>query len=938
MNYFSLEITAKTTNRLIKELLLTLHTSDEISKELHSAQPSFLSFADKLSFSERSFLDYWYKLCANEKNKSSLLVSAPFSSDILQFFGTVPTSFSIPQANIDISSLSLAKKSFSPKYILHIVDSSISFKSKDISFLFPGAFPYAIFGEQIGTIDSPLSRQTLESLFENNHAFLPVQDVSFLMNQIHTENSYFSSLISTPKIVKSETMVPVFEFNYHAQKYELELFVEAEIDKKAVRFALPLEKTQQLLKKNQSLTLMNEKHNAVLLIDENHPVREKLQHIVTTSFRNFYTLLGEIADNKIITSDKSNLFEGFLPKVMDDVLLYKANNKKQLRFFLETKSPSVAIKSTSSTTLFGNMDWLSIDFEFDHHAIKLTLEDLAHIIKHGFIEKDDSLITISDDEIDPIAKLLEISKVRGDHKLEIQAAFLPWLLSMYPNATIPGEWSSLKNFITDNITPEIALSEFAETTLRDYQKNGVKRLGLLHEFGFGSVLADEMGLGKTLQILTLLDIYLKNNGKALIVTPSALTLNWKAEIDKFYPDRFKTLIVKGTREVRSKKIDAINDYDIIITSYNTLSSDKDLYEKLGFDFVIIDEAQQIKNKNAQRSKNVKNINARTRIAVSGTPLENNIADLWSIFDFVMPGFLGTHKHFQKNFEDPLKNFDTDKRKEILTRLKQMTSLFVIRRTKANTYKELPSKIEQTLITELTNKQKTLYLDTLSQVRTNFMNIVETKGFNQSRIDFLSVLTSLRQIALHPGLVYQELLSENSEEFSSKITVLLEILDEAFSSGHRVLIFSQFVSMLSIIKKELQKQDIEYLYIDGKTPNRVELCDTFNNGTTPVFLISLKAGGVGLNLTGADTVILFDPWWNPSVENQAIDRAHRIGQDKVVNVYRLMTKGTIEEKIYNLQRKKEFLFDNIIQENPHFERFSSEELLSLLNIDEELFEE
>ncbi|MGL4388009.1 MAG: DEAD/DEAH box helicase [Brevinema sp.] len=937
MQTLSLEITAKTCNRLIKELLINIHTTENIIKKLLASNPSFISFAHQLSLTERSFLHYWQKLCSQEKNKFSIVLSAPFNSDLLHFLTSIDSSFSIPEFDIYIPKLTLSKKALSPKYILNVIDSSLSFKTSDLSFLFPSAFPYVISGECIGPMDSPLSGQVLESLYEHNRAVLPVQDISFLTNEIHTENNYFSSLITTPRILKSEDMTTIFEFNYHSNKYELEVFVEASIDKKKMRFALPLEKTQQLLKKKQALTLLSEKNNAVLLIDENNPIREKLQSIISTSFRNFYTLLGEISENKIVTNDKSNLFESFLPKVINDVQLFKSHNNKKLRFYLENKSPSVAIKSASQTPLFANTDWLSVDFEFDHHDIKLTLQDLASIIQHGFIEKNDALITISESEIDPIAKLLEISKVRGEDNLEIQATFLPWLISLYPHATIPQDWSALKKFITENITPDITLSTFAEETLRDYQKNGVKRLGMLHEFGFGSVLADEMGLGKTLQILTLLDIYLKK-GQALIVTPSALTLNWKAEIEKFYPEHFKILIVKGTKDIRNKKIEAIDQYNIIITSYNTLSSDRDLYENLNFEFLIIDEAQQIKNKNAQRSKSVKNIKARTRIAVSGTPLENNIADLWSIFDFIMPKFLGTYKHFQKNFEEPLKNFDTDKRKSILTRLKQMTSLFIIRRTKATTYKELPSKIEQTIITELTTKQKTLYLDTLSQARTNFFNIVETKGFNQSRIDFLSALTNLRQIALHPGLVYPELIEEDSEEYSSKITILLELLDEAFSSGHRVLIFSQFVSMLSILKKELVKENVEFLYIDGKTPNRVELCDVFNNGTAPVFLISLKAGGVGLNLTGADTVILFDPWWNPSVENQAVDRAHRIGQHKVVNVYRIMTKGTIEEKIYNLQRKKEFLFDNIIQENPNFEQFSSEELLSLLNVDEESFDE
>ncbi|MGL4560896.1 MAG: DEAD/DEAH box helicase [Brevinema sp.] len=937
MSMLSLEISAKTSHRLIKELIITLYASEEISNQLEQRNPSFISISHKLSQQERSFLSYWKKITTNQKDKYTFLQSAPFSYDLLQFIGTVPTKFHVAELGISIENLQASSKPFAPKYLLNIGDPSINFNKNDHSLLFPSIFPYIQHDQKISKIDSPFCMELLEELYEKNTAKLSLNDASFLTNEIRAENNYFTSLISAPKIIKSKEMALIFEFNYQSEKYEIELFIEALVNKKLIRFSLPLEKTQQYLKNNQALTLLSKDNNAVLQIDRDDPIMEKIERTITAGFKNFYTILGEICNNKIITTDKSNLFESFLPKVIKDVHLVKANQNKKLRFLLEETKPNVIIKNSSQTPLFGSTDWLSVDFEFDHHDFKLTLKDLANIIKHGFIEKNDSLIILKESEIDPISKLLDLSKKRTDDQLQIQASFLPWLLSLYPQAVIPNEWSVLKNFITKNTIPEIHLSQFAEDTLRDYQKTGVRRLGLLHEFGFGSVLADEMGLGKTLQILTLLDVYSKN-GKTLIVTPSALTLNWKAEIEKFYPKRFKTLIIQGTKEIRNKKIDTIEEYDIIITSYHTLGSDQDRYEKLQFEFLVIDEAQHIKNKNSRRSKSVKSIVARSRIAVSGTPLENNITELWSIFDFIMPDFLGTHKYFQHHFAEPLKNFDTEKRKEILSRLQQMTSPFIIRRTKATTYKELPPKIEQTIISELTTKQKALYLDTLSQVRHNFFNLMETKKFNQSRIDFLSVLTKLRQIALHPGLVYPELLKENSELFSSKITILSELLQEAFDSGHRVLIFSQFVSMLSIIKQELIKKNMEFLYIDGKTDNRVDLCNQFNTGTTPLFLISLKAGGIGLNLTGADTVILFDPWWNPSVENQAIDRAHRIGQNKIVNVYRLMTKGTIEEKIYNLQRKKEFLFDNIMQENPNFETFSSEELLSLLNIDDELFDE
>lgn len=919
---------AQLSGQTIKRITISPNIAPELLDLLnqHSSIHIFSKFP-KLSLHEYSFLNFYKQNFKNSK-KNYIIVDAPFQSEILDFIGAIPTYFSID--NDAAVLMERSSKLYSPKLFLNAALGTLQLLKND-SLLMPNLFqPYAIKNNILYPIYTFLSPEQLEKLYQGSYN-ISWAESEMLMRGLQEHPALFSKILSAPRIVEPAEIKPTLEFSYSTdKKYELSLFVEAEINNQKKEFLLDLEQTQKNI--NQKLPLMFGNKEILVKIDNNHPAYDNIAHITKQSFQNFYSVLGEIQGNKIITSDRSNLFEQYLPKISGGMEIYRKNKNTKLHFVLAQDQASIVIKNKSSAPLFGSMDWLSIDFSYDSRSIKLSLKDLEQILHQGFLEKDNSLITLPEEENDNLAKLLHLGrKNQKDEEIQVKGSFLPWILTLYPNAEIPAEWQALRDFVHEHKVPEIHLSEYAESILRDYQKIGVKRLFLMDHFGFGSVLADEMGLGKTLQVLAFLDLQ-NNQEQTLIVTPSSLTFNWQAEIEKFFPNRFKTLIINGTKAEREEKIKKSGDADIIITSYHMLGIDLEQYNDRHFGFFIIDEAQHIKNKKAKRSKSVKKIQARTKIAVSGTPLENNISELWSIFDFIMPEFLGSAKNFSHDFEEPLKHFDLEKRKNILSRLHNMTSPFIIRRTKAVVSQELPPKIEQTIITELTDKQKSLYLQTLSRIKNHFFTIIEEKGFNQSRIDFLSALTKLRQIALHPALVYPELENLEPETISSKMAALKELLDEAFDSGHRVLIFSQFVSMLQLIKKELEKDKISYLYIDGKTTNRVELADSFNQGEMPVFLISLKAGGVGLNLMGADTVILFDPWWNPAVENQAVDRAHRIGQEKTVNVYRLMTKGTIEEKIYNLQRKKDFLFENIMQEDANFGAFSKEDLLSLLSDD------
>ncbi|MGM0602446.1 MAG: SNF2-related protein [Bacillota bacterium] len=445
--------------------------------------------------------------------------------------------------------------------------------------------------------------------------------------------------------------------------------------------------------------------------------------------------------------------------------------------------------------------------------------------------------------------------------------------------------------------------------LRDYQKEGFYWLNFLQKFNFGGILADDMGLGKTLQMLTLIKS-VSPQQPALVVCPRTLIYNWKEESEKFF-DNLKTLVYYGTPEERDDMRSSFADYDLIISSYSVISRDIEKINqgKIRFSFSILDEAQHIKNYKTKRAEAVKNINADTRLAMTGTPLENSVAELWSIFDYLMPGYLGNYNYFNKNFFTPIsKNSNQDKMKE----LKERTAPFILRRRKEEVLAELPEKIINIQPVNMTQLQEDSYQMVLDEVKNNIETAVAERGFARSHINVLTALTKLRQICNHPALV---LGNEGSKHNSGKLDTLEELVSDAVSGGHKVIIFSQFVKMLRLIKNRLVLNNIKFEYLDGSTRNRMERVNNFNNNEDiDAFLISLKAGGVGLNLTSADIVIHVDPWWNPMVERQASDRAHRLGQENRVIVYKLITKGTVEEKMLKLQKKKQDVFDNIIENN------------------------
>ena len=484
-------------------------------------------------------------------------------------------------------------------------------------------------------------------------------------------------------------------------------------------------------------------------------------------------------------------------------------------------------------------------------------------------------------------------------------------------------FSTLINDISNSDSREFEVPSLENASLRIYQKNGYSWLKTLDSYGFGGILADDMGLGKTIQVIALLENERITEKKtSIVICPSSLYINWENEIKKFAP-KIKTLIINGNQQERQEKIEKATKYDVIITSYDLLKRDVLEYQKYNFRYIIADEAQYIKNNNTKNAQSLKELNGNIRFALTGTPIENSLSELWSIFDFIMPGYLYTYRNFKEVFENPIIKENDD---DTMRRLQLMVAPFVLRRTKTEVLKELPEKTVTVMYNEMEEEQAKVYKNYLLTAKKEIRKELDEDS-EVSNMKILSLITRLRQIASHPSMFL-----EDYEYGSSKVNQCVELVKEAISSGHKMLIFSSFTSIFDILEKELEKNDIKYFKLTGQTKvdTRVSMVDEFNKSDdVPVFLVSLKAGGTGLNLIGADMVIHFDPWWNMSQENQATDRAYRIGQRNNVQVFKLITKGTIEEKIQELQDKKSKITDSVIKSGETFiNKMSKEEILKL----------
>ena len=585
--------------------------------------------------------------------------------------------------------------------------------------------------------------------------------------------------------------------------------------------------------------------------------------------------------------------------------------------------------------------------EIDMNKLNIDLNQLEDILqkyklkKKYYRLKDGGFIDLQEsNEIDFIDKLVSVTDI--DYKeLESGTIRLPVNRTLYLNQLLNKIKGTqivknieYKNIIDgldkDLIAEEEKIPKELESILRPYQKIGFKWLKTLDKYKFGGILADDMGLGKTIQIIAILLDEKQNNYKnrtSIVISPSSLVLNWKNEIEKFATS-LNIKVVRGNSIERKEIIQNLDKYDLILTSYDLLKRDIDIYKdkKYNFRFIIADEAQYLKNNDTKNAKAIKQLDADTRFALTGTPIENSLAELWSIFDFIMPGYLFSYRNFKATYEMPIVR---DEDKEIMNKLKMLIEPFTLRRTKKEVLTELPEKTITVLNNEMDEEQRNIYLSYLVQAKQELQDEISTNGYEKSQIKILAAITRLRQICCHPGLFI-----DDYNGGSSKLEQCIEIIEDGIAAGHKILLFSSYTSMFEIIEKELNSRNIKYFKLTGNTKvdERIELVDEFNqNSEIGVFLISLKAGGTGLNLIGADMVIHYDPWWNISAENQATDRAYRIGQKNNVQVYKLITKGSIEEKIYELQQKKAELTDNVLDTQTTFvNKLSKEDIMNLFS--------
>jgi len=628
-------------------------------------------------------------------------------------------------------------------------------------------------------------------------------------------------------------------------------------------------------------------------------------------------------------SDKKHQY---ILKDEDKIIKFLDTIKNQLLYETYTTEKLKSVKYIQKTNIksmfsLGSGELLSCDFDIDG----IEYDEIVNIMqamkykKKYYRLKNGSILDVETDELKEMNNLIESLDIDLKNGKDIK---IPKYKALYISKK-----QETNNLINTNDTFDKFINNFkdakkkkieiikpSDVELRDYQESGIRWLTNIANYGFGGILADEMGLGKTLQTIMFIASRLKEdkNREILIVCPTSLIYNWESEFNRFAPS-IKVKVIADVRSKREQIFQELKDYQVFITSYGLLREDIEKYEKIQYDTMIIDEAQAIKNVGAGITQCTKKINAHIRIALTGTPIENSLVELYSIFDFIMPGFFNSATKFQAKYNNILKAENKDQKNEF----NKLIEPFILRRKKIDVVKELPDKIEENILVELDKEQKKTYLAEAAKINDLISEKININTFNTSKLVILQYLMKLRQICISPSLCY-----EGYQGSNAKIDLLVETLKNAIDGGHKILVFSQFTQALAIVKEELAKNQISYYYLDGSTKakDRLGLVNEFNKSrNVKVFLISLKAGGNGLNLTGADIVIHLDPWWNPAVEDQATDRAHRIGQEKVVQVIKLIAKGTIEEKIVKLQEMKKELSKQIIEGKQ-----SSDEIISKLS--------
>jgi len=620
---------------------------------------------------------------------------------------------------------------------------------------------------------------------------------------------------------------------------------------------------------------------------------------------------------RIIDSKALKWLFNNMPKLTNEGFEFQGRDHLK-KYKVRTGEPNVNVAVKT------NIDWFDVNLEIDIDGVHLPLKELKRAVKqnsHYVKLADKSIALLPDEWFEKFKHMFNFVQVEDETVTasKYHATLIDVLFEKAKIYSADDEFKrGLKKLREFSGIAKTELPQGLKGTLRPYQKAGFDWLYFLKEYGFGGALADDMGLGKTVQTLALL-LKEKQQGiktPSLIVCPTSVVFNWETEVQKFTPD-LKVMLHGGMQ--RDKNTEGFNDYDIILTSYGIMRRDAAFLKDYTFHYVILDESQKIKNPGSQTSKAARLLKSDNRLVLTGTPVENNTIEIWSQFAFLNPGLLGSLYYFKRAFTYPIEKRGEE---ETVRFLRRLIFPFILRRKKEDVAKELPPKVEQTYYCSMSPQQEQLYIHWRDYYRSLILNKIDEVGFDRSRMNMLEGLVKLRQIACHPSLV-----EESIEEDSGKFEALKELVEEIVAENHKVLIFSQFVKMLRVMRGYLDEQSIQYEYLDGHTTKRKEHIDRFQNDPEiKLFLISLKAGGVGLNLTAADYVIHYDPWWNPAVEVQATDRAHRIGQDKKVFVYRLITKGSVEEKMLELQdRKKKLVSDLITTDGGFFKSLTRDDI-------------
>lgn len=669
--------------------------------------------------------------------------------------------------------------------------------------------------------------------------------------------------------------------------------------------------------------------------DDHEPVVSTVDgnviNLVTRNFQAEYDSLEVLFESKIkklseggwrVTDKRAmNWLFKYIPVLVENGfdILGRENLK---RYKVRTGAPNVSVNITS------DLDWFDIHLNISIEGIELSLKELRKSIrkKTRFVKLvDHSIAQLPQEWFDRFRQLFHFADTDSDsdhiHAASTQAPMMDMLFNEAQKQTDKEFEACLKRLENFEGLKEQQLPGGLEGQLRPYQKAGYDWLCFLNDYGFGGCLADDMGLGKTIQALTLLqrEKELGNVSPNLIVCPTSVVFNWQQEVQKFTP-KLRTVVHTGID--RDKSEEAFNDVDLVLTTYGVMLRDYKLFKDVIFHYIILDESQKIKNPNSQTASVARLLRSSHRLCLTGTPVENNVSELWSQFAFLNPGMLGSLNVFRSEFSTQIEKYQNQ---EAADMLKRTIYPFIMRRTKEKVAKDLPDKSEQTLLCDLSDAQRKVYEQWRDIYRAKILKLIDEKGLDKSKMNVLEGLTKLRQIACHPVLVESDV-----QEESGKFEMLFELIEDIVGEGHKVLLFSQFVKMLSLIRARFEKLDIPYEYLDGRTRKRKERVERFQNDESiRAFLISLKAGGTGLNLTAADYVIHYDPWWNPAVEVQATDRTHRIGQSKNVFVYKLISKDTVEEKILTLQQRKQKLVSDLITTDAGFMKQLSKKDVDML---------